>query len=183
MQYTDSLKPIDLDEIKEASKDISAYRIFLHWSAGHYGQAYEDYHLNIDYNGRIYACDNDLDFDKKLEHTWHRNSGSIGIAMLGCYDAVANAGHNCNFGSEPPTPAQIEAMACAVAIICKYGNIPIDDVSVMTHCEIATEDGYGPGSGDSETRWDLWYLPDYDGVMKPGGQVIRGKALWYYNYV
>lgn len=74
-------------------------------------------------------------------------------------------------------------MACAVAIICKYGNIPIDDVSVMTHCEIATEDGYGPGSGDSETRWDLWYLPDYDGVMKPGGQVIRGKALWYYNYV
>ena len=36
-------------------------------------------------------------------------------------------------------------------------------------------------SGDAETRWDLWYLRDSpgDGAMKPGGQVIRGKALWY----
>ena len=33
----------------------------------------------------------------------------------------------------------------------------------------------------AETRWDLWYLRDSpgDGAMKPGGQVIRGKALWY----
>ncbi|MDO5380212.1 MAG: hypothetical protein Q4E98_04995 [Acidaminococcaceae bacterium] len=40
---------------------------------------------------------------------------------------------------------------------------------------------YGPYSGDAETRWDLWYLRDspVDGLMKPGGLVIRGKALWY----
>ena len=40
---------------------------------------------------------------------------------------------------------------------------------------------YGPYSGDAETRWDLWYLRDSpgDGLMKPGGLVIRGKALWY----
>ena len=182
MQYTDSLKPLDLDEIKEAAKDISAYRIFLHWSAGHYGQAYEDYHLNIDYNGRIYACNNNLDFDKKLSHTWQRNSGSIGIAILGCYDASPGRyGSDTDFGSEPVTPAQIEAMACVVAIICKYGNIPIDNV--MTHCEIAIDDDYGPGSGDPETRWDLWYLPDYDGEMRIGGDVIRGKARWYMDYV
>lgn len=52
---------------------------------------------------------------------------------------------------------------------------------MLTHCEAALIDGYGPYSGDAETRWDLWYLRDSpgDGAMKPGGQVIRGKALWY----
>ena len=49
----------------------------------------------------------------------------------------------------------------------------------MTHEEAAMLDGYGPYSGDPETRWDLWYLPDSDGTMKSGGDVIRGKALWY----
>ena len=59
--------------------------------------------------------------------------------------------------------------------------MPIDRWNVLTHCEAALIDGYGPYSGDAETRWDLWYLRDSpgDGLMKPGGQVIRGKALWY----
>ena len=45
----------------------------------------------------------------------------------------------------------------------------------------ALADGYGPYSGDPETRWDLWYMRDSpgDGVMKPGGDVMRGKAQWY----
>lgn len=60
-------------------------------------------------------------------------------------------------------------------------DLPVDRFTVLTHCEAALLDGYGPYSGDAETRWDLWYLRDSpgDGTMKPGGQVIRGKALWY----
>ena len=27
--------------------------IYLHWTAGHYGQAYDDYHLNIDRDGTV----------------------------------------------------------------------------------------------------------------------------------
>ena len=27
-------------------------RIYLHWTAGHYGQAFADYHLNIDSDGQ-----------------------------------------------------------------------------------------------------------------------------------
>jgi len=100
---------------------------------------------------------------------------------LGCWDAQANNGHDCNFGSEPVTKEQIESMAAVVAIICKYAGISIE--SVQTHCEAAFEDGYGPYSGDPQTRWDLWYLPDYDGSMRIGGNVIRGKARWYYDYV
>ena len=69
----------------------------------------------------------------------------------------------------------------SLAALAQGLNIPIDRWNVLTHCEAALIDGYGPYSGDAETRWDLWYLRDSpgDGAMKPGGQVIRGKALWY----
>jgi hypothetical protein len=51
----------------------------------------------------------------------------------------------------------------------------------MTHCEAAFEDCYGPGDGDSDMRWDLWFLPDVEnfGMLVPGGNLIRGKALFY----
>lgn len=153
--------------------------IYLHWTAGHYGQFFSDYHINIDADGRIYVPERDLTI--KRNHTWQRNSRAVGIAICGCYDASANNGYNSNLGSEPPTDAQIEAMSLATAVICKYAGIPIDNV--MTHCEAALEDGYGPYSGDPETRWDLWYLKDNcDGCIKPGGGVIRGKARWYTKY-
>lgn len=96
-------------------------QIYLHWTAGRYGQLYDDYHFNIDAAGKL------------------------------------------------------------VAALAQGLNIPIDRWNILTHCETALIDGYGPYSGDAETRWDLWYLRDSpgDGAMKPGGQVIRGKALWY----
>ena len=28
-------------------------QIYLHWTAGHYGQLYDDYHFNIDADGSI----------------------------------------------------------------------------------------------------------------------------------
>ena len=76
---------------------------------------------------------------------------------------------------------QIDAAGKLVAALAQGLNLPIDRWNVLTHCEAALIDGYGPYSGDAETRWDLWYLRDSpgDGLMKPGGQVIRGKALWY----
>jgi hypothetical protein len=85
------------------------------------------------------------------------------------------------FGKFPPTPRQIDAAGKLVAKLAQGLNIPIDQRNILTHCEAALIDGYGPYSGDAETRWDLWYLRDShgDGAMKPGGQVIRGKALWY----
>ena len=53
--------------------------------------------------------------------------------------------------------------------------------TVMTHQEAAALDGYGPFSGDPQTRWDLWYLPDLplSAQLKHGGYVLRGKAIWY----
>ena len=51
----------------------------------------------------------------------------------------------------------------------------------MTHCEAAFEDAYGPGDGDPDMRWDLWFLPDVElyGELAPGGEVLRGKAVFY----
>ena len=183
MELADSLKPLDIDELKLAASAANGQieNVFLHWTAGHYHHIYSDYHLNIDADGRIYAPYDHLDFLKKRNHTWTRNTGSVGIALCCCDGAVANDGLNADLGSEPPTENQIEAMAVVVAILCKYAGVDIKNV--YTHCEIAYIDGYGPYSGDPETRWDLWYLTDYDGKLRGGGEVIRGKAQWYMNQI
>ena len=173
------MRAYTLGEIAYDAKDANGYidNIYLHWTAGRYGQFFDDYHVLIDADGTIHMPADNLRI--KRNHTWRRNSRSVGIALCCGYGAVANAGYNCQFGDYPPTKAQIEAMAQVVATICQNANVSIADV--LTHCEAAYRDGYGPYSGDPETRWDLWYLPDsaYDGRMRGGGEVIRGKALWY----
>ena len=62
-------------------------------------------------------------------------------------------------------------------------ELPLDTSDyIMTHCEAAYKDDYGPYSGDEDTRWDLWYLPDYygeDGKLVDGGNLLRGKAAFY----
>ena len=175
--------------------------IYLHWTAGRYGQVYDDYHLNIDQDGTVYVtCD---DLCERKAHTWKRNTGTIGIALCCGYDA------NCelptaipaktawgavepyeyrdpyqamvDLGSEPPTAIQIEVLAKIVAILCKELNLANSSEHVQTHCEIAFQDGYGPGSGDPETKWDLWFLPDIcrKDRLFPGGCLVRGKAAYY----
>ena len=158
-------------------------RIYLHWTAGHYEDVYDDYHLNIGPGGEMYlTCKT---FTEVKEHTWHRNTGSIGIALCCASEAQACSGRDTDFGGEPPTVVQIETLAKAVAVLTACLELEINVLTVTTHCEAALFDGYGPHSGDPQLRWDLWYLPDLplDSVLKPGGYVIRGKALWYLSEI
>ena len=67
--------------------------IYLHWTAGHYGQVYDDYHLCIDRDGTVYV--NCKALDEYKAHTFGRNTGAIGIACAaarrpaaGCRKAV-----------------------------------------------------------------------------------------------
>jgi len=179
MEYASNMKPVDLEELKQYISDANGYvkMVYLHWSAGRYHEIYDDYHISVDCDGRIYLPDPDLTI--KRNHTWKRNSNSVGIAVCGCLGAQANNGYNTDFGSYPVTEAQIEAVSMIIALFAKYGGVPVE--CCITHCEAAYFDGYGPYSGDEETRWDLWYLPDsgMNGQMRGGGEVLRGKARWY----
>ena len=170
----------ELRRLAEAAKDdiISAAEdndrvvmLFLHWTAGHYGQFFDSYHVNIDDNGGIYLAGDDL--SKVRSHTWRRNSGAIGIALCCCCGATTE-----DLGDEPPTEEQIDTLARVIAALCEELGIPCDYDHVMTHAEAADEDGYGLNDDDPDCRWDLSKLSD-DDDLGTGGDIIRGKALEY----
>jgi hypothetical protein len=152
-------------EARLVGRDV---KLFLHWSAGHYGQFFDDYHINIDHDGSMYVSTHNLAEVKT--HTWHRNTGAIGIALACCYNANTN-----DFGPEPPTDMQIEAMAQVVAVLCKVLDLTVDAERVMTHAEAADLDDYGPAT--TCERWDLWFWPGTD--RGEGGNLIRSKAILY----
>ena len=191
------MRKIDLDELRQMAKDSydSLYsaansvgrgiKIYLHWSAGHYGQFFEDYHINIDSDGSIYASTDDL--SERLAHTYHRNTGAVGVSLACCAGATSN-----DLGDEPPTTAQIDAMAKVVMVLCDEFGLEINKDNVMTHGEAADNiDGIEAsepyGCQSTCERWDLQYLAndespayttDYDDPST-GGNVVRGKAIWW----
>ncbi len=175
------MKQITLNELRVMGRRARNCidKIYLHWSAGTYHSYFYDYHINIDSDGKIIATCNGLTETKS--HTWRRNTNAVGIVLCCCYGADANNGIDTDFGAYPPTEAQIDSMAQVVAVLCDELGLEVNSSNVMTHCEAALQDGYGPYSGDPDMRWDLWYLPDIpgDGAMKHGGDVIRGKAIWH----
>lgn len=145
---------IDYKKLAEVAKRSRGKinRIYLHWTAGHYDDVYDDYHINIGAGGELYlTCE---DFTELKAHTWRRNTGSIGIAMCCAAGASAIRGSETDFGKEPPTQQQIEAMAKTVAVLTYVLGLEIKLLTVTTHCEAALFDGYGPHSGDQDTRWD-----------------------------
>jgi hypothetical protein len=153
---------------------LSIIGVVLHWSASRYDQIWSDYHYCVTFNQKtlkasiVKTCKSDEDV---LPHTWHRNTGRIGVSLSCCYGATPN-----NLGSFPPTPQQIE-LACSFVgkLINKY-KIPKEEIK--THAEWAIIDGYGVGSLDPETRWDLW-IPNWRGKGKNLSEVMRDKSLWY----
>ena len=64
-------------------------------------------------------------------------------------------------------------MAQVIALLSMALHLPISFSSVMTHAEAACIDGYGPGSGDSEMRWDLLLLSDQPQTS------ARVPAAWF----
>lgn len=193
------MRKVTLEEIKDMAENCresiweqaQAYgrepKIYLHWTAGHYGQYYlNDYHIAIDYDGSIYV---EHDLDEVLAHTYRRNTGAVGITLACCVGATSN-----DLGSEPPTAAQVEVMAQVIAVVADGLWLTIDKNHVLTHGEAAdNEDGiyphdpYGPKS--TCERWDLEYLgtsesPSFNPYAtngSRGGDVLRGKAIWYHN--
>jgi len=146
-------------------------RIFFHWTAGHYRQYFDDYHFNIDDDGTIVATTDDLAAIKA--HTWHRNTGAVGIGLCCAYQANSIN----NLGPEPPTAQQVDAAAQVAAVLCKVFDLQIDADHVLTHAEAADLDGYGPNSAKCE-RWDLYVLAAGD-PAGTGGDLLRAAAQEY----
>lgn len=193
------MRQVTLEELKDMAENCResiweqarAYgrepKIYLHWTAGHYGQYYlNDYHIAIDYDGSIYV---EHDLDEVLAHTYRRNTGAVGITLACCVGATSD-----DLGSEPPTAEQIEVMAQVIVAVADGLWLTIDKNHVLTHGEAAdNEDGiyphdpYGP-KADCQ-RWDLEYLgtnesPSFNPYATDGsrgGDVLRGKANWYRN--
>ena len=160
------------DSLLEAAQSVGREVIvYLHWSAGHYHQLYDDYHINIDDDGSIYVVTDDL--STVLSHTWHRNTGGIGISLACGAFCIPT-----DLGKEPPTEAQIESMAQVIAVLSRALDLPINADRVMTHAEVANIDDYGPNT--TWERWDLWFLYNGD-AMGTGGDTLREKANYYLN--
>ena len=158
-------------------------KIFLHWTAGAYGQVFDDYHFCIAEDGTFdIPVGRELNaLNLLLEHTWRRNSHAVGIAIEACRGASCSysddTGLNISWGKKAvPTPEQLDGLARAVAIICFGADIPLIPDRVMTHAEIADLDGYGVEDEDPEMKWDLLR---YFGMVGNGGDIIRARAESY----
>lgn len=149
--------------------DIKVIGIVDHWTAGKYHQFLPHYHFCIDEDGSVHQ-NMDL-FEKNriiwvdsdgIGHTWKRNTGRIGIAVCAMYKASEN-----KYGKYPYTEKQLESMCALNAKLADKYNVDIGEIK--THSEWAEVDGYGPGSGDPETRWDFWKEEE----------IIKNKTMWY----
>ena len=196
------MRKVTLNELKQMAmnareaiwgKARTEPKIYLHWTAGKYESCFSDYHINITGDGDIYVSTEDL--SETLNHTWRRNSGSIGIALCCAYGAGSNS-----LGSYPPTAKQSEGMAQVICAVADALWLTIDKGHVLTHGEAANnEDGdnsyhnpyawWNDSYRDGDTRGDLEYLGTTESpCYKPwatdgsrGGDVLRGKANWYRN--
>lgn len=187
-------RQITLTELKTMAQKVNGQisKVYLHWTAGHYGQQFPDYHILIDHDGTLYTTTDDL--TAVLAHTYMRNTGAIGVGAMCMVDATTG-----NFGPEPLTALQIESLAQVTAVLSEALNLPIDLQHFMTHAEAGNNlDGENPGyeangcpngiygpspnpdgsqGGDCE-RWDHWILKPGDAPWS-GGDTLRGKGIWY----
>jgi hypothetical protein len=170
------LKEVTIKELKRLARKFAGDidRIYLHWSASYYNAdfyGYDHYHVIVDGDGKIFITTNDL--TELKAHTWRRNSRAVGIAMACCVDATS-----VDLGDYPPTEIQIENFCMAIAALCIGLELPVNVEHVVTHAEIADEDGYGIDSRESDMRWDLLFLKNGDEYFS-GGKILRGKANFY----
>lgn len=195
-----SMRKISISEVREMANEsreelfddaesvgLDCPKLILHWTAGWGDQLFDDYHISITTDGEIYTSVDDL--AETLSHTWKLNTGTVGVAMCCAVGATTD-----DLGEEPPTAKQIEVMAQVVAALCEGLWLTINEKNVLTHGEAADsldlydeDDLYGPNNGCE--RWDLQYLGTDESPRftkdhsdpATGGNVIRGKAIWYVN--
>ena len=56
--------------------------ITLHWTAGHYDQLFDDYHMCIDGSGSVHVMQ---DLDNRASHCYRENTNNFGISACSNY--------------------------------------------------------------------------------------------------
>ncbi len=166
-----------LNDIEYMASKCNAQSITLHWGANWYDNTSEHYNINILGDGTIYSDYDNLDVT--CQHTWHRNTGNIGISLSCMGDGSIWADGTIQWGSAPPTDAQVDKMAMVVNSICKAKGWDINYDRVKTHAEWAEIDGYSIHDSDPDMRWDLLAVPQEAG---DGGDILRGKAIYFQHH-
>ncbi|MGA8574170.1 MAG: hypothetical protein WB609_00585 [Candidatus Cybelea sp.] len=176
----------------------SLSRLYLHWTVAPFGCTFGDYNGEADFEGGNWKMivthdprDNavGVNNNEPASHTWHRNTGAVGVSIAGMSGATEN-----NFGPDSVTITGLEHLcACAGAFAQCYGIDSLGTVSqgashlgdggreintagehtILTHAECASVDGYLCGfTTDPDCRWDLGSL-----VALPGGTRLTKEMV------
>lgn len=146
-------------------------RITLHWSAGNATKAYPAYHLSVRGDGKVVVS---CPLTEKGAHCWGRNTGNVGVSMLGHPDR-----------GFPAVQVEATALVCA-EVAHKYGldldgsvelprlrnvgGVKLVAAGGVMHAPVLADHAwYAHADGYYPDRWDIgkWYGP------------IAGKARWY----
>lgn len=173
-------------------------RVYLHWSVEGYGACDGQYNFVVDLRDGKWTLllahdprDNapGLNSNSEASHTWHRNTGAVGIAING----MDGAGEH-DFGPDAVQVHELEYLCALAALVCvTYGidsNGTVADGSthadnngnpvntrgehnILTHGECAVIDAY------PDERWDLGsFVSLPEGVnLTPAMRSACGDAL------
>jgi hypothetical protein len=140
--------------------DCRMARVITHWTAGGYHASETDrehYHLLIEGDGRIVRGDHSIRDNLSTSdgsyaaHTRRLNTGSIGITVC-CMSGAMREPFRA--GESPMRREQYDALALAVADLCRAYEIPVTPQTVLGHGEVES-------ILDVEQRgkWDPMLLP------------------------
>jgi hypothetical protein len=172
--------------------------IYLHWTAGNYGDASASYGYHTIFTGDGGIVRN-KSYDARGGHTEGKNSNSVGLSLA----AMAGATGVHNFGSQPVTHEQLNQMAAEAArLAVRWGWSEGDiDKNVWTHAEAGSgldprglsghldmngdgkPDNYGMfnrAPNEPMHRWDLYTVTE-GGEPGSGGPILRDMIKKHYK--
>jgi hypothetical protein len=117
-------------------------RGYFHWAVAPFGHEFADYNAMVDLKGGKWVLvithdprDNapGLSNNAVASHTWHRNTGALGVSIAGMDGATVS-----NFGPDPVELHELHYLCGAMAAICKkYG---IDALGKVVHGSVHVDD-------------------------------------------
>jgi hypothetical protein len=174
-------------------------RLYLHWTVAGMGCDFDDYNVEakVEQEAWLFKLEHNpqdeipgFDSNPEIAGTWHRNTGSIAIAITGMDGATEE-----DFGPDGVTWSGLQWLCGGAAALCvKYGidangTVPAPgsnhldnnnsnvnttgEHNILTHGEVAVLDFY------PSERWDLGsFVPLPDGVsLTPEMRSQCGDAL------